>query len=79
MYVGSRQELPSDLSIWNGSTVPDPVISGLTAHRGAISPIERRKWALSCHVIVEKGLAFRWSAARNSLTGVPKRSCDIRD
>lgn len=22
MYVGSRQELPSDLSIWNGSTVP---------------------------------------------------------
>lgn len=23
MYVGSRQALPSDLSIWNGSTVPD--------------------------------------------------------
>jgi hypothetical protein len=33
MYVGSRQELPSDLSIWNGSTVPTPVMSGLTANK----------------------------------------------
>lgn len=45
MYVGSRQELPSDLSIWNGSTVPAPVISGLTTHGPAIFPIERPAWA----------------------------------
>lgn len=68
MYVGSRQELPSDLSIWNGSTVPALAITGLTAHRREFSSAERLGWARSRWAAYASSAAQLWPATDRPLS-----------